>query len=579
MQPTWWDGADRQQAMIEMIKADIKRHAESKRERKAAARMKMTVDDFSAYNGDDKFIVQLMQDFLPKKTSFAPRQQLPGDYVPAQGTTPLLRFPGEDEDEQVFGQLSMLTRGRDFDADFLMKYLDYVFPLLFPFYQPGLHETGRSWILVLLRKSRVAFHSAMSISAFFFTCTLMDGFPGQHQDCKSQLWEKVNSQTERCFEMIQRDIRNLGVRGGNATLSDTMRVMESIIQFMIFEVTLGRSANWNMHLKPAIALFGDIWQSTITGKEGSESKLLVVLDAITPHLRFGGSDARSGAYIWTPEQAGFRFFAGLLVFIDIVASTALEQPPRLAKYHPYLLADVDNGESDFGTVPIRLSRLVGCQNWVLVVISRISVLAAWKKEMKKGGNLPSAELIDRGADILQTLDEGFARLESLKQPSASSDRSHMDVDSSSLQSRSIGGGFLLTSSRPSFSITATKIWALAAQIYLTVVVSGRHTSDDGIRSGVAEILSLVDTQVDPSIHLRTLAWPICVAGCVADAGSGHEQDFRKLFSRVDELTMVGALGESRKVMEKVWENRDTADREDWDLATCFQVLGAPALMV
>jgi hypothetical protein len=52
-----------------------------------------------------------------------------------------------------------------------------------------------------------------------------------------------------------------------------------------------------------------------------------------------------------------------------------------------------------------------------------------------------------------------------------------------------------------------------------------------------------------------------------------------LLAGMDELSMVGALGEARKIIERVWESRETLDREAWDLAACFRILGAPVLLV
>ncbi len=592
------DGGTKQREMTERIKAQIKRRTDTRRERQTA---QVTTAD----TGDRNFIIESGQDFV-YKTSMLRQPQIHTIYNNVTGSSsnteagtvedsnqpneniktlhlstleatqklnptapkevdriqwiaPVLGFL--DEYEEVHDHLPILSRGRDFEIDFLMKYLDYVFPLLFPFYQPGIHETGRSWVLVLLRRSRVAFHSAMSLSVYFFIFTLIDVYPGQHDVCKSQLWEKVGRQTDMCFEMIQHDIQDLSFRGSQSTLLEKVRVMESITQFLIFEVALSRSANWNLHLTPALALFEEIWQSTTT--EGSEPKLLAVLDAMTLHLRYG---LDHGGYVWSPEQAGFRFFTGLLVFIDIIASTSLEQPPRLTEYHPHLLADLDNGEPDFGMVPVQLSSLVGCQNWVLLAVSRITLLDAWKKDMKKAAGLSTIELVDRASHISRTLNDGISRLDK----ATSGPRKD-----NSLNFRSYVNGHLSTSSRS--STIPTRIWAHAAHIYLAVFVSGWQPSNAEIRRGVSQMLDLLRT-VDCSTHLRTLAWPLCVAGCMSEAGS-HEQELRNLLTGMDELSMVGALGEARKTMERVWENRETLDRETWDLAACFRILGAPVLLV
>ncbi len=592
------DGGTKQREMTERIKAQIKRRTDTRRERQTA---QVTTADTGGWN----FIIESGQDFIDKTSmlrqpqihtiynnvtgsssnkeagtvedSNQPNENIKTLHLSTLEATPRLNPPAPkevdriqwiasvlgflDEYEEVHDHLPILSRGRDFEFDFLMKYLDYVFPLLFPFYQPGLHETGRSWVLVLLRRSRVAFHSAMSLSVYFFIFTLIDVYQGQHDVCKIQLWEKVGRQTDMCFEMIQHDIQDLSFRGSQSTLLEKVRVMESITQFLIFEVALSRSANWNLHLTPALALFEEIWQSTTT--EGSEPKLLAVLDAMTLHLRYG---LDHGGYVWSPEQAGFRFFTGLLVFIDIIASTSLEQPPRLTEYHPHLLADLDNGEPDFGMVPVQLSSLAGCQNWVLLAVSRITLLDAWKKDMKKAARLSTIELVDRASHISRTLNDGISRLDKAT--------SGPQKDNS-LNFRSYFNGHRSTSSRS--STIPTRIWAHAAHIYLAVVVSGWQPSNAEIRCGVSQMLELLRT-VDCSTHLRTLAWPLCVAGCMSEAGS-HKQELRNLLAGMDELSMVGALGEARKIMERVWENRETLDRETWDLAACFRILGAPVLLV
>jgi hypothetical protein len=560
------DGGSKQREMTETIKAQIKRRADTRRERQTA---QVTTAD----PGDRNFIIESGQTFTDKTPH--PRQPqfhtIHHDATESSsnmeaGTVERMQWMGSvlgflDEYEEFHDHLPILSRGRDFEIDFMMKYLDYVFPHLFPFYQPGIHETGRSWVLALLRRSRVAFHSAMSLSAFFFISTLIDVYPGQHEVCKSQLWEKVGRQADICFEMIQLDIQDLSLRSSESTLLEKVRVMESITQFLIFEVALSRSADWNLHLTPALALFEEIWQSTTT--EGSESKLLAVLDAMTLHLRFG---LDHGGYVWSPEQAGFRFFTGFLVFIDIIASTSLERPPRLTEYHPHLLADRDNSESDFGMVPLRLSSLVGCQNWVLLTIGRITLLDVWKKEMKRAARLSMVELVNRASHISRTLNDGTLRLE---KPTSGPPKAN------ALILRSHITGHLSTSS--SSSTAHTRIWAHAAHIYLAVVVSGWQPSNAEIRFSVSQILELLRT-VDCSTHLRTLVWPLCVAGCISEVGS-HEQEIRNLLASMDELSMVGALGEARKIMERVWETRETLDYETWDLAACFRILGTPVLLV
>lgn len=562
IKPAWLDGGTHQKEMTERIKAQIKRRAETRREKPA-------VQVTTAHTGDRKFILESGQDLISHDSQQSQSQitDAPGPISrPEDGTVERMQWMGSvlsflDEYEEVHDHLPILSRGRDFEIDFMMKYMDYAFPHLFPFYQPSLQETGRSWVLALLRRSRVAFHSAMSLSAFFFITALIDAYPGQHDYCKSMLWEKVGRQADICFELIQHDIQNLSMRGVQATVLEKARLMQSIIQFLIFEVALSRSVNWNSHLTPSLGLFEDIWQSTTT--EASGSKLLAVLDSMTTNLRFG---LDHGGYVWSPEQAGLRFFVGVLIYIDVIASTSLEQPARLIEYHGELLAQSDNSEADFGMIPIRLSSLIGCQNWVLVTIGQINLLNIWKRDMKKSKSLSMMELVNRASGLVHILDDGIARV---KKSGRLPQKDHR------LIFRSFVAGHAHTAA--SLSAIHTRIWAHAARVYLSVVVSGWQPSSVEIRYSVSKILELLRT-VDLSTHLRTLVWPLCVAGCIAEAGR-HEQEFRGLLSGMDELSIVGALGEARKIMEKVWEDREKLDHETWDFAACFRILGEPVLLV
>ncbi|EXJ57238.1 hypothetical protein A1O7_07585 [Cladophialophora yegresii CBS 114405] len=592
VKPDWMDGGTKQRDMAQRIKAQVKRGADVRREKQTTTGQGTSTSTCSGEGGN--FILESgrangaprLEDSDQRHAMRRPQVSTreantarppPRQIVGLNWTTSVLGFLDAYEEVTLDDDdhLPILARGRDFELDFLMKYLDYVFPHQFPFYRPSLHETGRSWVLALLRRSRAAFHSAMSLSAYFFTFTLIDPYPGQHDACKAQLWAKVGSQTDMCFKMIQRDIRALSDRGARATLVEKSQVMESIVQVLLFEVTLGRSANWNLHLTPALALFDQIWQSASfsTATELPGSKLLAVLDTMTLSLQFGlEHDGGGGGYVWSPEQAGFRFFTGLLVFIDIIASTALERAPWLSERHAHLLADRDRGVPVFGAVTVQLSGLVGCQNWVLLAVSQVTLLDVWKKEMKRTARLSMTELVDRASHIARTLHDGVYRLDQQQQQQQPTPSLRND---NPLDYRSFFESRPATSPTP--STNSTKIWAHAAQIYLAVVVSGWQPSNAEIRAGVARVLELLRT-ADCSTHLRTLAWPLCVAGCLSEAGS-HEEQFRDLFTGMDELSMVGALGEARQVMEKVWEKRESVNHDTWDLAACFRILGAPVLLV
>src|SRR5262249_47943726 len=131
-----------------------------------------------------------------------------------------------------------------------------------------------------------------------------------------------------------------------------------------------------------------------------------------------------------------------------------------------------------------------------------------------------------------------------------------------------------TASTTHASLAATRVWAHASRAYLAVVTSGWQMSNAELRQSVAEVLALLQN-IESAAQMRALAWPFCVAGCLAEAGAQEEQ-FRSIITGMDDQQTLSALREARAIMEAVWRNREGWDRENWDLAACFRVLGTPA---
>ena len=97
-----------------------------------------------------------------------------------------------------------------------------------------------------------------------------------------------------------------------------------------------------------------------------------------------------------------------------------------------------------------------------------------------------------------------------------------------------------------------------------------------IRESVASALHLFGGLSSPA-HVRTLAWPLCVAGCMATAD--QEQDFRDVVWTMGPLQAFGTVGEALRVMELVWRMKDHRGRETWGLADCFGILGSKVLLM
>jgi len=537
-----------QREMTEKIKYQIKQNATSRRERNQESMGRV----INGENVKGNFVVRFESDIYEKLLDLDHGIQ-PGN------PQPFLRPILEVSDYPIYDHIcsNFFSKASDYEIDFITKYLDYVFPSLFPFYRPAIFETGRSWLLSLLRHNRIAFHSALSLTSYFFTIALRDAYGDAYSDCTTELWSRLEKQTDRCFEMIHTDMLDLNLRNKTATVLDKVYVMESVIQILMFEAVLGRSADWNLHLTAALALFDEV----LSGVDSHNSKMISLLHSIGTPFWY---KAEYDHYMWNPDQAGFRFFAALLIFIDIIASTALAQPPRLSPYHSDLLANQDDGAPILGFTHLRLSAVIGCQNSVIVSIGQIAALYAWKQSVKRKGRLQILEVVERAARISASLNSTLATFdskESLQPPELP-----LNLP---FQSYAVRSG-----ASASF-ITTTRIWIHAAQVYLAVVVSGWQPSDAEVRGGVSRILKLLHNV--PSNHIRTLAWPLCVAGCLASVN--QEQEFRDIFTAKKEVELVGSLNEARRVMEKVWQSRMTLDTATWDLTTCFSILGKPVLLI
>ncbi|KAL7961531.1 fungal-specific transcription factor domain-containing protein [Trichoderma compactum] len=555
LKPDWLDGAEKQEAMAAKIKSQIKQQAGYRRERHHASAVAMSFAATAQRREDSEFVNLIpIHDLSPKKPRPRTDATRPNAAVKSGDdgqdsirvdpsihkvpeTLPGFTFASNPQSEPRPGQETLSSWGED-EMNHLMRYLDHVFPFLFPFYRTSLLDPGRGWIFQLLTQSRVAFHSVIGVSAYFFSVALSEKYSGrEHEMCKTVVWSKLIQQADMCFDMLQQDIQELNDRGDEANLLDKVRVMESIVQFLIFETAVGRSANWGNHLSPTVALFRDILQNH--GVNNSASPVVDILSKIAQRPLYA---LKKDHYVWDSRQECFRFFAGILLFIDTIASTSLGRPPQLLEYHPQFLTNRDDGEYIKGETTIRLSRLVGCHNWAIRVVAEISALNAWKKENVRMGSFLGTELAERARHIDEILDEGM---------------SQMDND------------------RTTDTVTSTKIWAYAARIYLAVVISGWQPILPGVRSGVAHALRLLQTVVGSS-HLRVLAWPLCVAGCMAERA--QEQAFRNLFSELDKPALIGILGEALRVMESVWQNRGNMSSELWDVEAFLNILGTPVLL-
>jgi C6 transcription factor Pro1 len=277
----------------------------------------------------------------------------------------------------------------------------------------------------------------------------------------------------------------------------------------------GATGAWQMHLQAAATLAPQMVNAQLSLSEDGSAHL-------TSQRRL-----EDLAVLSCEDHTTITLLLGSFIWFDILACASTGSRPFLALDHILIL------EGD----RIHLEELMGCENWVMIVIFQISELDHWKKDSERNCKLSIAELAKRGALIEACLQQ---RLEKI----AVRDTSQNDDIS----------GATLRFSKCTRTII-TEIFALAALTYLHVVISGANPGVPEIIESVSRTVTAFKALSDARM-LRWLVWPFCVTGCLVS--EEDESVFRGLISagKLSEKT-VGTCIEAVKLIEECWKRRQT----------------------
>jgi hypothetical protein len=448
------------------------------------------------------------------------------------------------------------------DPGFKSFYLDFFFPFLFPFYQPHMLEGGRTWLFHFVNESEGMQQTTIALSSYLFSIVL-DATEAGHEMCKKIGWEKLFAEMTNTFTGLSDNILRLREGHDNADmqLSLILRILGTIVHLQRFEIATRGFANCNKHLGAAVQCFTHILgDRTATRGTDTASDFFAVLGRLgpspwpRPYRQF---------QIASPEQVAFRFFASLLVADDIIASISIAEEPRLYKYHAALLSGEPQGE-----LPVDLEAVIGCQNWVFLQIGEISALAAWKRRQTGSGDTAS-ELARRSNAIQVALN---SHLNSMLNSQDSQPR----TQSSELDQNAVLGLFTVWQSQPSTTASqrraVTEIWAYAAVIYLLITLHGGHSMQVEIRQNVDRVVALLAHKLSTPALLRTVAWPFCVAGCLA--APEQEAFFRQQAESLQPRGLFVTVHKAVEIMEQVWLKRAMTGQSDEMVDDMAGYLGA-----
>ena len=119
-----------------------------------------------------------------------------------------------------------------------------------------------------------------------------------------------------------------------------------------------------------------------------------------PHVDGAHSSPfRSHAYASGGYHQGLEFLMVTVVWFDIFACLSTGRPPRL----PY---------QNWLRIPgLNTADLMGCHNWVMVVIGDLANFSMWKEQQEHDGLLSVRELAGKGQEIEIRLENGIQNLD------------------------------------------------------------------------------------------------------------------------------------------------------------------------
>ncbi|TGO49669.1 hypothetical protein BCON_0204g00110 [Botryotinia convoluta] len=529
--PAWMDGGIKQEVMTKKIKNEVKQHAPYRRRGKresTTSNLNVSIPGLA----DQKlasFNIPLPESEVQSEVSSYTHD--------TSATSPDISTVASPVNTQkICKQVLQIRPFAQSDSVLLVFYLERILPFLFPFYRPAPLHGGRAWILDLAISSPVVRQAILCQSSYFFalahgTSTIKD----------DRMWEALLEQTRDAFNMLRNSITIIESYNENEHILGSVRAMAAVMQLQRFEIAITSFDNCQAHLNAALTIFRKVVDVVGADNLASSSNTFQsILSLLGPPTWILPAQQ---AEISSSEQAAFRFSTALLIFDDIIASTAFQERPKLYDYHQSLLCKSDGVDA---VPPINLETTVGCQNWVLKQIGEIAVLDAWKKHCKAAGNLDVIELVQRAAAIKKTLEAHVSRFESdlVSVPQESNLLDDMfAAEDYTGQARTIARQTSLV----------TRIWAHSTFLYLSVVVSGWQPASPDVRYHVAQVLELLTHHVSPPALLRTMAWPFCVVGCLTE--SAQKARIRDMVDSLRPASRFSTVRRGFDIIEKVWNDR------------------------
>ncbi|CAO2648883.1 Nn.00g098320.m01.CDS01 [Neocucurbitaria sp. VM-36] len=381
------------------------------------------------------------------------------------------------------------------ESALVVHYIDQVFPLQYPMYQRDFEGNGRGWLLVLLLRSKLPYCAVLALAAY-------------HRSTK-MLAEPARATALVQQEHFQTCLGLLAQSADNERSKFALSTSVAVIQVMFFELFSGNNYAWRPHLHAIINMFQRGHNNEFAQLSLNEETRWI----LSADLPLHGSDAAVAQ-----EVVCFRFVTGTILWLDIVASITAGKTPLLLSHHSRMLAAGSQTQ---------LREVMGCENWVLLQISRISRLHENKVQAIQQGKIDLTDFEKDASEINFGLQYGISQISSASPPPSTTEDPHTFV---------------------------TQMFAYMAAVYLHLVIHGfqkLYLLDKALSNAMGIIRDHTSSRL-----LQAMVAPLFVIGTIA-----KQEDQQCLRYTLASPPLVDPFLRHRTrllpMLEIIWKRRET----------------------
>ncbi|CRK26009.1 hypothetical protein BN1708_004080 [Verticillium longisporum] len=517
--PPWMDGGVKQKEETQRIKAAVKKNFKQLRRQQVRAAQTRSLETANERPATaDGPLTQAKAD--EESTTLQKEAGAIAPHFPLLDDPLSVDFPFSDDLATFLGPVpdSEDSTRKHFapsyeESELLMYYLDRIFPMQYTHYSN--RKWGRGWLFWLLNKNGPLYKAALSLAALHkhsLMCAVNEDL--RHNDV---LLEYHTSALRGLQDFI-------GQPQGYAVFKDDEDFIEVIAcgsALISFEVFRGGKGDWQPHLQATTAIMKTMDLSRLAFHASGRIESFV------------SSSARERRGI----DAALSFHAPVLLWMDLLACASTGNVPFL----PY--------ETWLQMEGFDMTKIMGCQNWVMKAIGDLAVLEERKVSLKGQTEDALLDWIGRARKIGDELEAGMEGLD--LRDEANNPASHV-----------------------------TRIFATAAlvQLYATRASLALSEPAEGQRS-VARVIGEIRRMPRATLSIRQLTWPICVVGSMA---APHQQAFfEDLVSEVlvESDASFGNCRTVNEIIRQCWDHRNLHPGQHWDWRRAMADMGICALLI